>query len=80
MLGKVMQVALGVAALGGSTVGGAAVAGAATSSTTSSRQLVQRHGGSRGVAGAHRRPEPAADTHLDSRARRSLGPWLDLKR
>lgn len=51
MLGKVMQVALGVAALGGSTVGGAAVAGAATSSTTSSRQLVQRHGGSRGCGG-----------------------------
>ncbi len=40
MLGKAMQVALGVAALGGAAVGGAAVAGAATSGTTTTGTTV----------------------------------------
>jgi hypothetical protein len=60
MLGKVMQVALGVAALGGAAVGGAAVAGAATSGTTTGTTVSGKP-----PPGLRNMPAPGTAAHED---------------
>jgi hypothetical protein len=59
MLGKVMQVGLGVAALGGAAVGGAAVAGAATSNSGTTIASGKPPPGLRNM------PAPGTATHED---------------